>query len=173
MIYSLGEKSPKLGQGAYVAPSADVIGDVSLGDQASVWFGAILRGDNEPISIGARSNIQDGTVIHVDAGYPVLVEEDVTVGHKVMLHGCTIKRGALIGINAVVLNGAVIGENTLVGANALVTENTVVPDNSLFLGSPGKVIKSLSPEAIEMIRQGAQHYVDKAAQYAETLVSEG
>ena len=171
MLYRLGNKAPTLGQDCYVAPSADVIGEVILADQSSIWFNAVLRGDNEPITIGKRSNIQDGSVVHVDAGFPVLVEEEVTVGHKVMLHGCTVKKGALVGINAVVLNGAVIGENSLIGANALVTEGTKIPPNSLVLGSPGKVVKEVDAEVIEAVRLGMLHYVEKALAYGEELVA--
>ncbi len=169
MIYRLGNKIPKLGRDCYVAPSADVIGEVYLEDEASVWFNAVLRGDNEPIRIGQQSNIQDGSVVHVDAGFPVTVEDRVTVGHKVMLHGCTIKKGALIGINAVVLNGAVVGENSLVGANALITEGMEIPPNSLVLGSPGKVVKEVGPKVIEAIRHGMLHYVEKGKTYGEKL----
>ena len=169
MIYRLGNYVPKLGRDCFVAPSADVIGQVILEDEASIWFNAVLRGDNEPILIGERSNIQDGSVVHVDAGFPVTVEREVTVGHKVMLHGCTIKQGALIGINAVVLNGAVVGENSLVGANALITEGMNVPPNSLVLGSPGKVVKEVSPKVVEAVRQGMLHYVEKGKAYGEEL----
>lgn len=171
MLYRLGDNSPSVGKDCFVAPSADVIGQVVLEDACSIWFNAVLRGDNEPITIGKRSNIQDGSVVHVDAGFPVLVEEEVTVGHKVMLHGCTVKKGALVGINAVVLNGAVVGENSLVGANALVTEGMEIPPNSLVLGSPGKVVKEVGPKVIEAVRLGMLHYVEKAVAYGEELVA--
>lgn len=172
MIYRLGDKSPQIrGKHCFVAKSADVIGEVILEEEASIWFNTVLRADNEPITIGRRSNIQDGTVIHVDDGYPVVIGDEVTVGHKVMLHGCTIKDGALIGINSVILNGAVIGKNALIGANALVTEGTQIPDNAMVLGSPGKVVKTIGPEVVAAIRAGMLHYVEKAKFYSNELVA--
>jgi carbonic anhydrase/acetyltransferase-like protein (isoleucine patch superfamily) len=152
-----------------VADSAQVIGAVTLADDASVWFGAILRGDTERLSIGRGSNVQDGAVLHADHGFPLVIGEDVTVGHQVMLHGCTVGDGSLIGIQAVVLNGAKIGKNCLVGAGALVTEGKEFPDGSMILGSPARVVKQLSPEQIEAFRRGSAHYVLNARRFKADL----
>ncbi|MEQ9451908.1 MAG: gamma carbonic anhydrase family protein [Pseudomonadales bacterium] len=169
MIYQLdGEKVQAEGD-FWVADSAAVIGKVLLKQDASVWFNAVLRGDNELITVGEGSNIQDGSVLHTDPGYPLTIGAHVTVGHKVMLHGCEIGEGSLIGINAVVLNGAKIGRNCLIGANALITEDKVIPDNSMVLGSPGKVVKTLSDEQAAGIRIGAAHYVENARRYRAGL----
>lgn len=143
----------------WVAPDADVIGRVRLDRDASVWFGAVLRGDNELIHIGERSNVQDGSVFHTDMGYPLTIGSDCTIGHKAILHGCTIKRNSLVGMGATILNGAVIGENCIVGANALIAEGKVIPDNSLVVGMPGKVIRQLDAEAAEGITKSAAGYV--------------
>jgi carbonic anhydrase/acetyltransferase-like protein (isoleucine patch superfamily) len=153
----------------WVADNAVVVGDVTLEEDASVWFGCAIRGDNEPIHIGARSNIQEGCVLHTDPGFPLRVGTDCTIGHMVMLHGCTIGDGALIGIGAIVLNGAKIGAGTLIGAGALVGEGKEIPPNSLVVGSPGKVIRELTPENIERMRRGAAHYVQKARKYATIM----
>ena len=170
MIYSLGDKRVQLrGEGHFIAPNAAVIGDVTLHANASVWFSCVLRGDADRIEIGAGSNIQDGTVIHADAGFPTTVGENVTVGHNAMLHGCTIGDGTLVGINAVVLNGAKIGKGCLIGANALVTEGTVVPDGSMLLGSPAKVVRELDQETQLMLMHNADHYVGNAKRFSETL----
>ncbi len=169
MIYSIGEQHPKTGSRFYVAPGAAIIGSVELGVDASIWFNAVLRADNDKIIIGEGSNIQDGSVLHVDAGYPISIGKRVTVGHKAMLHGCTVGDGSLIGMNAVVLNEAVIGKHCLIGANALVTEGMVVPDGSLVLGSPGKVIKQLDEKAFAMMDSAAQSYIDKIELYQESL----
>ena len=147
-LYQLDELAPRLAPGAWVADSAQVIGNVELGVNASVWFGAILRGDTELLKIGSGSNVQDGSVLHADVGFPVTLGENVTVGHKVMLHGCTVGDGSLIGIGAVVLNGAKIGRHCLVGAGALVTEGKEFPDGSMIIGSPAKVMRQLMPEQI-------------------------
>jgi len=168
-IYQLGDDVPRLASTAWVADSAQVIGRVELADKASVWFGAVLRGDNEWISIGEGSNIQEGCVLHTDLGFPLKVGAGVTVGHQVTLHGCTVGEGSLIGIQAVVLNGAVIGKNCLVGAGALVTEGASFPDNSLILGTPAKVVRTLSPEQIARLQLGAAHYVHNAERYRSTL----
>jgi len=152
-----------------VADNAQVIGDVVLGEDSSVWFGATLRGDTETITVGRGSNIQDGSVLHADVGFPMTLGENVTVGHQVMLHGCTIGEGSLIGIGAVVLNGAKIGKHCLVGAGALVTEGKEFPDGSMILGSPARVAKTLTPEQIEGLRMSAKHYTDNAARYRKTL----
>lgn len=170
MKYSVnGQRVSLKGSGHFIAPNAAVIGNVTLHDQASVWFSCVLRGDVERIEIGARSNIQDGTVIHADPGFPAVVGEDVTVGHNAMLHGCTIGDGSLVGIGAVVLNGARVGRGCLIGANALVTEGMEIPDGSLVLGAPAKIRKSLDPEAQSLLRVNAEHYVKNAASFLETL----
>lgn len=168
-VYELDGHAPRLGPGAWVADSAQVIGKVTLEENASVWFGTVVRGDTEHLHIGRGSNVQDGSVLHADAGVPLRIGEDVTVGHKVMLHGCTVGDGSLIGIGAVVLNHARIGKNCLVGAGALVTEGKEFPDGSMILGSPAKAVKQLSPEQIEGLRRIAQHYVDNAALYRQGL----
>ena len=169
MIYTLGETQVKTEGEYWVAPSAAVIGKVILKNNASVWFNAVLRGDNEPITVGEGTNIQDGAVLHTDPGYPMLLGAHVTVGHKAMLHGCTVGEGSLIGINAVVLNGAKIGKNCLIGANALVAEGKEIPDNSMVLGSPGKIVRTLSDEQGMALRAGAHHYVDNARRFREQL----
>lgn len=170
MKYSLGDKRVKLvGEGQFIAPNAAVIGDVTLHENASVWFSCVLRGDADRIEIGAGSNIQDGTVMHADPGFPMVVGRDVTVGHNAMLHGCTIGDGTLVGINAVVLNGARVGKGCLIGANALVTENMEIPDGSLVLGSPAKVRKHLSEEQQLAMRHNADHYVGNARRYRGEL----
>ncbi len=168
-IYQLDGVSPEVSTSAWVADSAQVIGRVALADDASVWFGVVIRGDTESISVGAGSNIQDMSVLHADKGMPLVVGEGVTVGHKVMLHGCSIGDNSLIGIGAVVLNGAKIGKNCLVGAGALVTEGKEFADGSLIVGSPARVVRELSPEQIEGLRQSAQHYVKNAKLYRTEL----
>ncbi|KAF1021647.1 MAG: Protein YrdA [Paracidovorax wautersii] len=168
-LYELDGLAPQLGQRAWVADSAQVIGDVRLGDRASVWFGAVLRGDSATLTIGDESNIQDGSVLHADAGVPLLIGRGVTVGHQVMLHGCTIGDNSLIGIQAVVLNHARIGRNCLVGAGSVVTEGKEFPDNSLIFGSPARVVRTLDEAAIEGLRRSAQHYVDNARRFAAGL----
>ena len=165
MIYRLGEQEVRAEGDYWVADSAAVVGKVLLQKDASVWFNAVLRGDNELITIGEGSNVQDGSVLHTDPGYPLTIGAHVTVGHKVMLHGCEIGEGSLIGINSVVLNGAKIGKNCLIGANALITEGKEIPDNSMVLGSPGKVVKTLSQEQAAGIRMGAKHYVENAKRF--------
>lgn len=168
-IYQLDQWRPEVHPSAFVADSAQVIGQVSLGAEASVWFGCVVRGDTELISIGAGSNIQDASVLHADYGFPLQVGERVTVGHQVMLHGCCIGDETLIGIGAVVLNGARIGKHCLVGAGALVTEGKEFPDGSLILGSPAKVVRMLTPEQIEGLRASAQHYIENARRYRSGL----
>ena len=168
-LYQLDEHIPRLADGAWVADSAQVIGNVELGIDASVWFGAILRGDTEPLRIGKGSNVQDGSVVHADVGFPVTVGENVTVGHQVVLHGCTIGDGSLIGIQAVVLNGAKIGRNCLVGAGALITEGKEFPDGSMIFGSPAKVVKQLTPQQIEGLQRSAEHYVHNARRFKAGL----
>lgn len=168
-IYELDGVAPQVHTQAWVAPSAQVIGQVSVGAGASIWFGTVVRGDTERITIGADSNIQDASVLHADAGQPLVIGERVTVGHQAMLHGCTVGDESLIGIGAIVLNGAKIGKNCLVGAGALVTEGKEFPDGSMILGSPAKVVRQLTPEQIEGLRQSAQHYKTNAQRFAKTL----
>jgi len=169
-IYRLGDDTPRLAAGAWVADTARVIGRVALGADASVWFGAVLRGDNEWITLGARSNVQDGSVLHTDMGSPLTLGDDVTVGHQAMLHGCSIGDGSLVGIQAVVLNGARIGKGCLVGAGALVTEGKEFPDGSLIVGSPAKLLRLLTDDDRARMARGAAHYVDNARRYASGLV---
>ncbi|MDR2155533.1 MAG: gamma carbonic anhydrase family protein [Burkholderiaceae bacterium] len=168
-IYELDGKLPQVHASAWVADSAEVIGNVSIDADASVWFGCVLRGDTESMTIGAGSNIQDLSVLHADFGLPLTVGRDVTVGHKVMLHGCTIGDQSLIGIGAVVLNGARIGRNCLVGAGALVTEGKEFPDGSMIVGAPARAVRQLSPEQIEGLRASARHYVDNARRFRVLL----
>lgn len=165
MFYALGEHQPELSRRHFVAPDAVLVGQVSIGEDVSVWFNAVIRGDNAPIRIGDGSNIQECSVLHVDEGIPLTIGRRVTVGHKVMLHGCSIGDGSLIGMNAVVLNHAVIGRNCLIGANALVTEGMIIPDGSLVLGSPAKVVKPLADGALAGMQAAAQSYVDKIDLY--------
>ncbi|HEY1751589.1 MAG TPA: gamma carbonic anhydrase family protein [Caulobacteraceae bacterium] len=159
--YRLGDREPELPENGeyWIAPNAVVAGHVILKKNASVWFGAVLRGDNDPIIIGENSNVQDNSVLHTDVGSPLIIGANVTVGHQVMLHGCTIGDGALIGIGAVVLNGARIGKNCLVGAGALITENKEFPDGTMILGAPAKVVRELSPEQAARMGMGALGYV--------------
>ena len=168
-IYQLDEHIPDVAETAWVADSAEVIGRVTLGEGVSVWFNAVLRGDSDTLSIGAGSNIQDGSVLHADHGSPLVIGENVTVGHQVMLHGCTIGDNSLIGIAAVVLNGAKIGKNCLVGAGSLVTEGKEFPDGSMILGSPAKAVRQLTPEQIEALKMSAKHYIDNANRYKSGL----
>jgi carbonic anhydrase/acetyltransferase-like protein (isoleucine patch superfamily) len=168
-IYQLGEQSPDIADTAWVADSAQVIGNVSMADSASAWFGVVVRGDTERIVIGKNTNVQDGSVIHAGPGFPTILEDNVTIGHQVMLHGCTIGEGSLIGIQAVVLNGAKIGKHCLVGAGSLVTENKEFPDGSMILGSPAKVVRPLTPEQIEGLKRTALHYVENARRYKADL----
>ncbi|MCW7537607.1 gamma carbonic anhydrase family protein [Aquabacterium sp. A7-Y] len=168
-LYQLGDDAPQLHDTAWVADSADVIGKVELAENASVWFGTVVRGDTETIRIGRNSNVQDNSVLHADYGQPLNIGENVTVGHQVMLHGCSIGDGSLIGIQAVVLNGAKIGRNCLVGAGSLVTEGKEFPDGSMILGVPAKVVKQLSPEQIAAFQAGAAHYVQNARRFKAGL----
>lgn len=168
-IYELDGKAPQLGQGAWVADTAQVIGEVELGDNAGVWFGAVVRGDTEPIRIGANTNIQDLAVLHADVGKPLTIGANVTVGHQVMLHGCTIGDGSLIGIQAVVLNGARIGRNCIVGSGSVVTEGKEFPDNSLIIGSPAKVVRTLDEASAAKLAHSAETYVGNARRYTRGL----
>lgn len=164
-IYELDGAVPQISDSVWVADSAQVIGNVVLADGANVWFGVVIRGDNETIRIGRRTNIQDNSVLHSDTGVPLTLGDDVTVGHQVMLHGCTVGDGSLIGIGAVVLNGAKIGKGCLVGAGSLVTEGKEFPDGSMIMGSPAKVVRQLTPEQLEGLRLSAQNYVNNARRY--------
>ena len=168
-IYELDGQAPKVAASAWVADSAQVIGQVDLADAVSVWFGTVIRGDAEQIRIGRGSNVQDGSVLHADPGVPLTIGENVSIGHQVMLHGCTIGDGSLIGIGAVVLNHAKIGKNCLVGAGALVTEGKEFPDGSMILGSPAKVARPLTPEQMAGLQQIARHYVENAARFRTGL----
>ncbi|TFY99803.1 gamma carbonic anhydrase family protein [Ramlibacter rhizophilus] len=167
--YRIGAKSPQVAASAFVAHEATLVGDVHVAEGASVWFGAVLRGDNEPIRVGAGSNVQEGAVLHADPGYPLTVGQHVTVGHQAMLHGCTLGDGALVGIQAVVLNGAVIGADSLVGAGAVVTERKTFPPRSLIVGAPAQVKRELTQAEVAGLRASAQEYVRRAAQFAEEL----
>lgn len=164
-IYSLGDRRPRLGQDAWVAPNATVIGDVQLGDKTSIWWNAVVRGDNDTITIGANSNIQDGSVLHADAGVPLTIGANVTVGHLVVLHGCTVGDESLIGIKSVILNKARIGRHCIIGANSLIPEGKVIPERSLVMGSPGKVVRQLSDEEVARLLLAAQGYVENAQRY--------
>lgn len=172
-IYELDGTAPRVDGSAWVADSAQVIGDVSVAADASVWFGAIVRGDTDTITIGRGTNVQDGSVLHADDGVPLTIGENVTIGHKVMLHGCTIGDESLVGIGAVVLNGAKIGRHCLVGAGSLVTEGKEFPDGSMILGSPAKVVRPLTPAQIEGLRQSARHYVANARRFQAGLKKTG
>ena len=169
-VYSLDGVRPQVAESAWIADSAQVMGRVDLAADVSVWFGAVLRGDTEEMRVGRGSNIQDGSVLHSDVGKPLTVGDNVTVGHQVMLHGCTIGDDSLIGIGAVVLNGARIGKGCLVGARALVTEGKEFPDGSMILGSPAKVVRALSPGELAGLRSSASHYVDNARRFRDGLV---
>ena len=172
-VYGLREAVPQLpAEGDYwIAPNAVLIGRVVLKKNASVWFGATLRGDNEPITVGENSNVQDGSVLHTDAGSPLVIGANVTVGHLAMLHGCTIGDNTLIGIGAVVLNGARIGRNCLIGAKALIPEGKQIPDNSLVVGAPGRVLRPLSEAQLAMLTHSAEHYVRNWKRYAADLTA--
>lgn len=173
MLYRLDDNSVELrGDGHFIAPSADVMGQVILEAQASVWFNAVIRGDNDIIHIGPRCNIQDGSVLHVDPGFPMTLAAGVSIGHKVMLHGCTIGENTLIGINSVILNGARIGRNCIIGANTLIAEGKEIPDGSLVLGSPGRVKRSLGAEDLEMLARISASYVDRAKQFTAGLAEQ-
>jgi len=169
MLYQLDDRRVRAHPDSWVAGSAQVKGTVILHAGASVWFNAVLRGDNDPITVGENSNVQDGAVLHTDPGVPLLIGKGVTVGHKVMLHGCEIGDNSLIGINAVVLNRAKIGRNCLIGANALITEGKEIPDNSMVLGAPGKVVRELTDEEVEGLRLSAEGYRENARRFRAGL----
>jgi carbonic anhydrase/acetyltransferase-like protein (isoleucine patch superfamily) len=172
VIYALGDRAPEFeGTGHFVADNATIIGSVRLKDRASVWFNCVLRGDNDWLVVGERSNIQDGCVLHTDDGIELVIGDGVTVGHKVMLHGCTIGDNTLIGIGSTILNGAKIGSNCVVGASALITENKTFPDGSLILGAPAKVVRELSEEEIVQVRWSADVYVKNAERFNSDLLA--
>lgn len=168
-IYTLADKQPRIDPSAWIAANATVIGDVRLAANVSIWWNAVLRGDNDPITIGENSNIQDGSVLHTDEGVPMQIGANVTVGHLVMLHGCSIGDNSLIGIGSIILNRAVIGRNTIVGANTLIPEGKVFPDGVLIVGSPGKVVRELGAEEIARLAGSAEHYVANARRYRQQL----
>jgi carbonic anhydrase/acetyltransferase-like protein (isoleucine patch superfamily) len=168
-LYALGGKQPAIGEGAWIAPSADVIGEVVLGARVTIWFGVVIRADNSAITIGDDSNVQDGSVLHSDADAPLAIGAGVTIGHKAILHGCTIGDGALVGMGATILNHAVIGAGSIVGANALVTEGKNFPPGSLIIGSPAKAVRSLTGEEQAMLRHGASSYVARGVAFAAEL----
>lgn len=170
-IYALGEFQPKLPSADrfWIAPDANVIGKVELGEDVGIWFGVTLRGDNEPITVGARSNIQEGVMVHTDPAYPVVIGSDCTIGHHAIVHGCVIGDNSLVGMGATILNGARIGRNCLVGANALVTEGKEFPDNSLIVGSPARAIRTLDDDAVERLRQSAARYVENWKRFSRDL----
>jgi carbonic anhydrase/acetyltransferase-like protein (isoleucine patch superfamily) len=168
-IYALADITPQIDSTAWVAPDANVIGDVVLEEKTSVWFSCTLRGDNERITVGAGSNVQENCVFHTDIGFPLNIGVNCTIGHKVMLHGCTIDDNSLVGMGATILNGAKIGKNCLIGAGALITENKVIPDGSLVMGAPGKVVRTLDEAAIQGLTMSALHYQQNAARFATDL----
>ncbi|MBP2296691.1 gamma carbonic anhydrase family protein [Azospirillum rugosum] len=169
MIYALDDKVPQRAEASWVAPSATVIGDVLLEEDVSIWWGAVLRAEQERIHIGAGSNVQDNAVLHVDPGFPLTLGRNVTVGHLAMVHGCTVGEGSLIGIGATVLNGARIGRDCLIGAHAFIAEGKEIPDRSLVLGAPGKVIRTLSDEDVERMHGAAKVYKERWKAYSKGL----
>ncbi len=173
MIYSLGERQLETKGDYWIADNATVVGSVVLENNASVWFNVVIRADNDTITIGENSNIQDGSVLHTDMGIPLTIGANVTVGHKAMLHGCTVGDNSLIGINAVVLNRVKIGKNCIIGANSLIPEGKEIPDNSLVMGSPGKVVKTISDAQAQMLQLSALHYVENFKRYQEQLKQHG
>ena len=169
MIYNFENKTLKSEENNWIAPNATVIGDVILKKNSSVWFNAVLRGDIEAITIGEGTNIQDGSILHTDPGYPLTIGSGVTVGHMVTLHGCSIADDSLIGISSTVLNNAKIGKNCIVGAKTLITENKVIPDNSLVIGSPGKIIRQITDDEIKHIKENAKHYIENWKKYSKII----
>jgi carbonic anhydrase/acetyltransferase-like protein (isoleucine patch superfamily) len=169
MIFQLGKHTPSISTSSFIAPNATLIGNIDIAENASIWFNVVIRADMDKVTIGENTNIQDGSILHVDKDFPITVANNVTVGHKVMLHGCTIGENSLIGMNAVVLNGANVGKNCLIGANALVTENMQIPDGSLVIGSPAKIVKQLDEKSQAMLAKSAEHYVNNGQRYKEEL----
>ena len=168
-IYRLGERAPDIAEDAWVAPGAHVMGDVMLGAGASVWFGAVLRGDSERLTIGARSNIQDNSVLHTDPGYALVIGEGCTIGHRAILHGCVLEDNVLVGMGATILNGVRIGAGSLIGAGALITEGKEIPPGSLVMGAPGKVVRELDAATLDKLRLSADHYAANAARFRAEL----
>ena len=168
-IYSLGELSPKIDPDSWIAPNATVIGEVEIAKGASIWWSCTLRGDTDLLSVGENSNIQDNSVLHTDPGIPLVVGKNVTVGHRVILHGCTVGDNSLIGMGSTLLNGAVIGKNCLIGANTLIPEGKVIPDRSLVVGAPGRIVRELTDEEVERLHLSAQHYVQNWQRYVAEL----
>ena len=170
MIYSLGDRNVEIvGDDYFIADNAKVIGSVIIHNDVSIWFNAVIRGDNDPITIGEGTNIQDGAVIHTDEGIPLNIGKGVTVGHQAMLHGCAIGDNSLVGINAVILNQAKIGKNCIIGANCLITQGKEIPDNSMVLGSPGKIVREVTQEEIEELKHSAEHYVQNYKRFKKEL----
>jgi carbonic anhydrase/acetyltransferase-like protein (isoleucine patch superfamily) len=172
MLYKYKDYDPKIDDSVYIAPGAKLIGNVTVGNQSSIWFNCVLRGDNAPITIGDKTNIQDGTICHVDEGVPLSVADEVTVGHQVILHGCTIGKGALIGMGSIIMNHAEIGEYALVAAGSLIPEGKKVPPYSLVMGSPAKVVRKLTEEDIERMKKGSLHYVANGKSFLDEKVVE-
>lgn len=168
-IHALGDKIPRFGEGCWLADNATVIGQVRAGRNVSFWYNVVVRSDNDVITIGDDTNIQDGSILHCDFGVPLTIGKRVSLGHKVMVHGCTIGDASLIGINAVILNNAVIGEGCIIGANSLIPENKVIPPRSLVVGSPGRIIRQVTDEELERIHHNADHYIDNIRLYTENL----
>ena len=168
-LYELDGRRPTIAEDTWIAPDANIIGDVVIEEGASVWFGCTLRGDNEQIVIGKGSNVQESTVMHTDPGFALIIGENCTIGHKAMLHGCRIADGALIGMGATVLNGARIGRNCLIGAGALITEGKDIPDGSLVMGAPGKIVRELAPGAVKGLEMSARHYQDNMRRFRAGL----
>ncbi len=168
-LYALGKRTPLVDPSAWIAPDANLIGGVIAGPKSSIWFGCTLRGDNEDITVGEGSNIQENCVLHTDMGFPLDIGRNCTIGHKAMLHGCTIGENSLIGMGATVLNGAKIGKNCLIGAGALITEGKDIPDGSLVMGAPGKIVRQLDEAAIKSLTLSALHYQENAARFAKDL----
>jgi len=168
-LFAISGAKPQVAESAWVAPQAVVIGRATLAERTSVWFNAVIRADNEPVMIGEGSNVQEGAVLHTDAGYPMHIAANVTIGHQAMLHGCTIGEGSLIGVQAVVLNGAIIGKHCLVGAGAVVTEGKVFPDRSLIIGAPAKAVRELSDEQVQSLLANAADYAQRADAYRREL----
>ncbi|MBY5932589.1 gamma carbonic anhydrase family protein [Tateyamaria omphalii] len=169
-LYALGDDRPQIADDTWVAPDANLIGKVILEEGASVWFGCTIRADHEDIRIGAGTNVQENCVMHIDAGFPLTIGPGCTIGHKVMLHGCTIGENSLIGMGATVLNGAKIGKNCLIGAGALITEGKEIPDGSLVMGVPGKVVRELDEQAVQGLRASALHYQENMRKFRDTMV---
>lgn len=168
-LYALGGHSPEIHNDTWIAPDANLVGQVVVEQGGSVWFGCTIRADHEEIRVGQGSNVQENCVMHIDAGFPLTIGRNCTIGHKVMLHGCTIGDNTLVGMGAIVLNGAKIGKNCLIGAGALITENKVIPDNSLVMGSPGKIVRDVNEATVEKLHQSALHYQDNMRYFRDKL----